>query len=348
MALNTINAGDPVTAAYLSLALKGTVAVSEGGTGAVTLTGVLVGNGASAMTGVITTAGLATALSSDGRTGTGAFVCATSPTLVTPILGTPTSGNLSNCTALPVGSVTGLGTGVATFLATPSSANLLAAITDETGTGLAVFATSPTFTTSLLTGSTTFAVFNATATTINAFGAATVVNIGASTGYTKVAHALNIGTTTASGVGNKYQSGALDKVNTGRHTLYSWHGDITAGGTKNIDITPVNATVWGFCAVITAMGYYGTSTPASEAHQWSVSANYESSSERDPVSTSRWVQGVRNNLTIAAPVWTSGATLRIVITNGNASDFHGAITFDITAWTDGGGADPIGTINGVS
>ena len=34
-------------------------------------------------------------------TGTGANVLSTSPTLVTPILGTPTSGNLANCTGIP-------------------------------------------------------------------------------------------------------------------------------------------------------------------------------------------------------------------------------------------------------
>lgn len=39
---------------------------------------------------------------------------------------------------------------VATFLATPSSANLLAAVTDETGTGLLVFNTSPTLVTPVL------------------------------------------------------------------------------------------------------------------------------------------------------------------------------------------------------
>jgi len=39
---------------------------------------------------------------------------------------------------------TSMGTGVATFLGTPSSANLLAAITDETGTGALVFASAPT------------------------------------------------------------------------------------------------------------------------------------------------------------------------------------------------------------
>lgn len=63
-------------------------------------------------------------------------------------LGTPSSGTLTNATGLPVSTgISGLGTGVATFLATPSSANLAAAVTDETGSGALVFATSPTLTT---------------------------------------------------------------------------------------------------------------------------------------------------------------------------------------------------------
>ena len=91
--------------------------------------------------------GLAGLLSDE--TGTGAAVFGTSPTLTTPILGTPTSGTLTNCT-LPVGGVSGLGTGVGTFLATPTSANLASAITNETGSGLAVFDTSPTLVTPTL------------------------------------------------------------------------------------------------------------------------------------------------------------------------------------------------------
>jgi len=46
--------------------------------------------------------------------------------------------------------ITSLGTGVATFLGTPTSANLAAALTDETGTGANVFATSPTLVTPVL------------------------------------------------------------------------------------------------------------------------------------------------------------------------------------------------------
>jgi microcystin-dependent protein len=57
---------------------------------------------------------------------------------------------------LPAGSggtgLSSLGSGVATFLGTPSSANLLAAVTDETGTGALVFGTAPTISSANLTG----------------------------------------------------------------------------------------------------------------------------------------------------------------------------------------------------
>jgi hypothetical protein len=88
----------------------------------------------------------------------------TNPTLITPILGTPQSGTLTNCTGLPIiagttgtlsvarggTGITSFGAGIATFLGTPSSANLRTAVTDETGTGALVFATSPTLVTPTL------------------------------------------------------------------------------------------------------------------------------------------------------------------------------------------------------
>jgi hypothetical protein len=62
-------------------------------------------------------------------------------------LSTPSSGTLTNCTGLPVTTgISGLGTNVAAFLATPTSANLRSALTDETGTGAAMFGTNPTLT----------------------------------------------------------------------------------------------------------------------------------------------------------------------------------------------------------
>jgi len=94
-------------------------------------------------------ANLRTAMTDE--TGTGLLVFATSPTLTTPILGVPTSGTLTNCTGLPIATgVSGLGASVATFLATPSSANLAAALTDETGTGANVFANTPTLVTPVI------------------------------------------------------------------------------------------------------------------------------------------------------------------------------------------------------
>lgn len=61
------------------------------------------------------------------------------------MVGTNITGTAAGLTAgaVAVGGITGLGTGVGTFLATPSSANLAAAVTGETGTGALVFGTSP-------------------------------------------------------------------------------------------------------------------------------------------------------------------------------------------------------------
>jgi hypothetical protein len=94
-------------------------------------------------------ASLAAALSDE--TGSGAAVFANSPTLIAPFLGTPTSGTLSQCTGLPISSgVSGMASNVAGFLVTPTSSNLALALTDETGSGAAVFANSPTLVTPAL------------------------------------------------------------------------------------------------------------------------------------------------------------------------------------------------------
>lgn len=68
--------------------------------------------------------------------------------------GTDDEANDQTIITIAASALSGLGAGVATFLATPSSANLRAALTDETGTGAAVFATSPTLATPVINGQT--------------------------------------------------------------------------------------------------------------------------------------------------------------------------------------------------
>lgn len=97
------------------------------------------------------------------ETGSGSAVFATSPTLVTPNLGTPSAVTLTNGTGLPISTgVSGLAAGIATFLGTPSSANLASAVTDETGTGALVFANSPTLVTPALGTPSSATLTNAT------------------------------------------------------------------------------------------------------------------------------------------------------------------------------------------
>ena len=104
--------------------------------------------------------------------------------------------------------ITSFGTGIATWLGTPSSANLAAAVTDETGSGALVFATSPSLVTPLLgtptsgnfsTGSFTWPTFNQNTTGTAAGLSVTLVATSGGTGQSSyaVGDILFASTTTA-------------------------------------------------------------------------------------------------------------------------------------------------------
>jgi hypothetical protein len=138
------------------------------------------------------------------------------------------------------------GTNVNTFLTTPSSANLLAALTDETGTGANVFATSPTLVTPILgtptsgnfsTGTFTWPTFNQS-TTGNAAGlSATLLSTSGGTGTatTAVGDLLQGATTNtwsklaAVAVGNVLLSGGVGTASTWGKVTLSTAGSCVTG-----------------------------------------------------------------------------------------------------------------------
>ena len=104
------------------------------------------------------------------------------------------------------------------FFSATTSAELAGVISDETGYSidnggaLLVFNNSPTINDSIVAGTSEIEVFNDTATTVSAFGAATSISIGSGTGDTTVNHNLIV-------AGNLTVSGTTTQVNTTVTTL---------------------------------------------------------------------------------------------------------------------------------
>jgi hypothetical protein len=113
------------------------------------------------LTGPITSVGSATSIASQTGTGT-KFVVDTSPTLVTPVLGVATATSI-NGTSIPSTKTLVVTTDKLSALAATTSAELAGVISDETGSGSLVFATSPTLVTPNLGTPSAINLTNATA-----------------------------------------------------------------------------------------------------------------------------------------------------------------------------------------
>jgi hypothetical protein len=139
--------------------------------------------------------------------------------------------------------------GNVSVLTTGTSAELAAVISDETGSGVLVFGTSPAITTSLTTPSASFDLINTTATTVNLAGASTAITIGASTGTMTLRNPTIVSSTTSVNIFNTVATtvnfaGAATTLSLGAGTGTTTvnnslvvTGDLTVNGTT----TTINA-----------------------------------------------------------------------------------------------------------
>jgi hypothetical protein len=143
--------------------------------------------------------------------------------------------------------LTSLGAGVATFLGTPSSANLAAAVTDETGSGALVFATSPTFVTPALGTPSSGNLANCTFPTLNqnTTGSAATLTTGRTIAITGD---LTYTSPTFNGSTNVTAAGTLATVNsnvgsfTNASVTVNGKGLVTAVSSGTAPVTAVSGT----------------------------------------------------------------------------------------------------------
>lgn len=218
-----------------------------------------------------TSSQLATLISDE--TGTGNVVFSTSPVLTTPNLGTPSAATLTNATGLPISTgVSGLGTNVANFLGFPTSANLISVVTDETGSGSLVFATTPTLVTPVLglaTGTSVMLSANVGAAAGNVSGNFTAGNFqtagNVNSASELVTGSLTAGTLQTSGNVNSNNLRVVTASSLGTVQSGTWNGSSISTTYTDAKVTSVNGqtgAATGFATTANALSQFASTTSA--------------------------------------------------------------------------------------
>lgn len=214
----TCTLGSTCTISAASSLVVGTTTITSGtSNGLLYNSAGVLGNLATANSGVVVTSG--------------AGVPSVSTTLPNGLaLGTPGSVTLTNATGLPIAGITGLGTGVGTWLGTPSSANLAAAMVDSTGTGLLTFATSPTLVTPVLGVATATSINKVTITAPATSAVLTIANGKTLTVSNSLAFAGTDSSTLNIGTGGTLGTAAFINTGTSGATIPLLNGTNTISG----------------------------------------------------------------------------------------------------------------------
>jgi hypothetical protein len=170
--------------------------------------------------------------------------------MTNPTLGTVGQADLINATGLPIASgVAGLGAGIATFLGTPSSANLRTAVTDETGTGSLVFANAPVLVAPDLGTPTFLVATNATGTAVGLTAGSAITNANLTGAVTSVGNATSLGSFTSA----QLRTALTDETGSGV-AVFATSPTITAPILNQINDTN-NAQILGLSPTTSAVDY---------------------------------------------------------------------------------------------